>query len=75
MANRRVEVAVGLDDGEWEEVAVDIPEDEYCVLDPDEIKEKVEEIVAEISFGANNVAFVHILEVSDPEGGYAEDSW
>jgi hypothetical protein len=69
---REVVVAIGLKDGTWKQATINVPEPWNNVLDESEVKRKAEEIAGEIY---PKIAFIKVLHIDDPEGGYAEDHW
>lgn len=75
MPTRQVELAVGFKDGTWQEVSVEIPEDPHYVLDIADAKFRAKDALESMNISDKPIAFIHTMNVSDPEGGYAEDNW
>jgi len=65
---REIEVAVGLTNGTWRKLWVEVPEDENYVLDNEEASEKAQEIALATAAQADwDVAFVYVLYIPPAE--------
>lgn len=71
---RTVEFAVGFLHGQWIEVEIIVEEDPDRALDDEEVVEAATKIIQQATF-EHPVSFYHVLYISPPEGGYADDSY
>jgi len=71
--DRRVEFAVGFENGTWSRVTVVLQEPEERVFDEIELLEAAGDRIDEAIPSNMTEVFRHVLAISEPEGGYGED--
>lgn len=75
MCEREVEMAIGFSDGTWVSRAIRVPEPLYAVFDEEDIRISALEIAEQLDFEDQEVVFRTIIQISEPEGGYGDDSY